>query len=43
MQARAEAQQVAYTSSLSDKGRKALKFQTRYLLATGGEQQDEAG
>lgn len=43
MQARAEAQQVAYTSSLSDKGRKALKFQTRYLLATGGEPRDEAG
>ncbi len=34
-QALAEAQQVAYTSALSDKGRKALKFQTRLLLASG--------
>jgi Ca-activated chloride channel family protein len=32
-QALDEAKQVAYTSTLSDKGRKALKFQTRYLLA----------
>jgi len=31
-QARAEAQQVAYTSNLTDRGRKALKFQTRQLL-----------
>jgi Ca-activated chloride channel homolog len=35
-QARTEAQQVAYTSSLSDKGRKALKFQTRQLLLEEG-------
>ncbi|NDJ62499.1 MAG: VWA domain-containing protein [Chloroflexi bacterium] len=31
-QARSEAQQVAYTNNLSDKGRKALKYQTRHLL-----------
>ncbi len=36
-QALAEAQQVAYTSSLSDKGRKALKFQTRFLLTPPAE------
>ncbi len=41
-QALAEAQQVAYTSSLSDKGRKALKFQTRFLLAPPAES-SEAG
>ncbi len=41
-QARVEAQQVAYTSTLSDKGRKALKFQTRYLLAAGADQHNEA-
>lgn len=40
LQARAEAQQVAYTSSLSDKGRKALKFQTRQLLLNKGELDD---
>jgi Ca-activated chloride channel family protein len=34
-QALAEAQQVAMTSALSESGRKALKFQTRYLLASG--------
>lgn len=31
-QARDEAQRVARTSQLSDRGRKTLKFQTRYLL-----------
>ncbi len=31
----AEAQQVAYTNALSDKGRKALKFNTRMLLGSG--------
>jgi Ca-activated chloride channel homolog len=31
-QALSEARRVAYTSDLSDKGRKALKYQTRYLL-----------
>jgi Ca-activated chloride channel family protein len=36
-QAFAEAQQVAYTNNLSDKGRKALKYQTRFLLGSGGE------
>jgi Ca-activated chloride channel family protein len=36
-QARAEAQQVAYTNSLSDKGRKALKFHTRQLLLNTGD------
>ena len=41
-QALAEAQQVAYTSSLSDKGRKALKFQTRFLLLPVQEPSEEA-
>ncbi len=36
-QAHAEAQQVAYTSALSDKGRKTLKYQTRLLLASSTE------
>lgn len=31
-QAQSEAQQVAYTSNLSDKGRKSLKYDTRLLL-----------
>ncbi len=31
-QARAEAKRVAHTSHISDKGRKALKYQTRHLL-----------
>jgi len=31
-QARSEAQQVAHTAALTDKGRKALKYQTRHLL-----------
>lgn len=31
-QAKSEAQRVAMTNQLSDKGRKTLKFQTRYLL-----------
>lgn len=31
-QARAEAQQVAHTSALTDRGRKTLKYQTRHLL-----------
>ncbi|KXK22554.1 MAG: von Willebrand factor type A [Chloroflexi bacterium OLB15] len=35
-QARAEAEQVAYTKSLSDKGRKAIKYQTRHLLLASG-------
>ncbi|MFN8448368.1 MAG: VWA domain-containing protein [Anaerolineae bacterium] len=44
MQARTEAQQVAYTSALSDKGRKALKFQTRsLLLASGGSPEEQYG
>lgn len=34
-QALAEAHQVAATSALSDEGRKALKFQTRFLLSSG--------
>ncbi len=32
-QTQAEAQQVAFTSTLSDKGRKALKYHTRLLLS----------
>ncbi|MBE2182952.1 MAG: VWA domain-containing protein [Anaerolineae bacterium] len=35
-QARSEAEQVAYTKSLSDKGRKAIKYQTRHLLLASG-------
>jgi Ca-activated chloride channel homolog len=31
-QARAEARRVAHTSNLSDKGRKTLKYETRFLL-----------
>src|SRR6185436_7707931 len=31
-QAREEAHRVAHTSNLSDKGRKTLKYQTRFLL-----------
>lgn len=31
-QAQAEARRVAHTSNLSDKGRKTLKYQTRFLL-----------
>lgn len=31
-QARSEAQQVAYTYNLTDKGKKTLKYQTRHLL-----------
>lgn len=38
-QALAEARQVAYTSTLSDKGRKALKYQTRSLLLGAGGQE----
>jgi Ca-activated chloride channel family protein len=34
-QARSEAQRVAHTSSLSDKGRKTLKYATRFLLGSG--------
>jgi Ca-activated chloride channel family protein len=41
LQARTEAQQVAYTSSLSDKGRKALKFQTRSLMLSSGGNPEE--
>jgi Ca-activated chloride channel family protein len=33
-QALSEARRVAHTADLSDKGRKALKYQTRYLLAS---------
>ena len=40
-QALAEAQQVAATSALSDEGRKALKFQTRFLLASGLDSPEE--
>ncbi|MCC6617171.1 MAG: VWA domain-containing protein [Anaerolineae bacterium] len=38
-QARSEAQQVAHTAALTDKGRKTLKYQTRHLLlgSDGGE------
>ena len=36
-QALAEARQVTHTSALSDKGRKALKYETRYLLRPGEE------
>ncbi|MBL8163252.1 MAG: VWA domain-containing protein [Anaerolineae bacterium] len=32
-QARSEARRVAHTSNLSDKGRKTLKYQTRFLLS----------
>jgi Ca-activated chloride channel homolog len=32
-QARSEARRVAHTSGLSDKGRKTLKYETRFLLA----------
>lgn len=42
-QAQAEARRVAHTSNLSDKGRKTLKYQTRFLLlgpsAEGGEEE----
>ena len=41
-QALEEAKQVAYTNALSDKGRKALKFQTRLLLAPGSSNNEEA-
>ncbi len=34
-QARSEALRVAHTSNLSDQGRKALKYQTRFLLMGG--------
>ncbi|MBE0690566.1 MAG: VWA domain-containing protein, partial [Anaerolineae bacterium] len=40
-QALAEAQQVAHTAALTDKGRKALKYQTRHLLL--GKDGGEAG
>ncbi len=40
-QALAEAKQVAFTSSLSDNGRKALKYETRFLLSPGSEQENE--
>jgi len=36
-QALSEARRVAYTSDLSDKGRKTLKYQTRYLLMSPDE------
>ena len=36
-QALSEARRVAYTSDLSDKGKKALKYQTRYLLMSPSE------
>ncbi len=39
-QAQAEAQQVAYTNNLSDKGRKTLKYHTRSLLLSGSSQAD---
>lgn len=39
-QARSEAEQVAYTKSLSDKGKKALKYQTRHLLLSTGSEDD---
>lgn len=40
-EARTEAQRVARTSTLSDKGRKTLKFQTRYLLMGPAEDSQE--
>jgi cob(I)alamin adenosyltransferase len=39
-QAQAEAQQVAFTSSLTDKGRKTLKYQTRFLLSGPNKEND---
>lgn len=40
-QALSEARRVAHTSDLSDKGRKALKYQTRFLLASPINEDDE--
>jgi Ca-activated chloride channel family protein len=40
-QAKAEARHVAHTSNLSDKGKKNLKYQTRFLLASGSEGDNE--
>jgi Ca-activated chloride channel family protein len=42
-QAQAEAQQVAYTSSLSDKGRKTLKYTTRLLLLSPNSETNPEG
>ncbi|MDX2160652.1 MAG: VWA domain-containing protein [bacterium] len=39
-QAQSEAQQVAYTNALSQKGRKTLKYTTRFLLSTPDVQAD---
>lgn len=39
-QARAEAIRVAHTSNLSDKGRKTLKYETRFLLLGGSSSED---
>jgi Ca-activated chloride channel homolog len=39
-QARTEAQQVAHTAMLTDRGKKALKYQTRALLAPSSENDD---
>lgn len=38
-QARSEALRVAHTSNLSDQGRKALKYQTRFLLLSPSEEE----
>ncbi|MBL8116250.1 MAG: hypothetical protein JNJ78_01870, partial [Anaerolineae bacterium] len=40
-QARSEALRVAHTSNLSDQGRKALKYQTRFLLKGPNEDNHE--
>jgi Ca-activated chloride channel family protein len=36
-QAKAEARHIAHTSNLSDKGKKHLKYQTRFLLASSNQ------
>jgi Ca-activated chloride channel family protein len=38
-QAMSEARRVAYTSNLSDQGRKTLKYQTRFLLLEGSSEE----
>ncbi len=40
-QAQAEAQQVAFTGDFTDKGRKRLVHQTRYLLSDSGPEENE--
>jgi len=41
-QARAEARRVAHTSNLSDKGRKTLKYETRFLLLGASASSEES-